>query len=191
MSSSVLWSNNTGCNRKIIWELIEASLATLTWAKLARFSWGTGDTVSRTLQNMCGFLRPVDWLKIYSNLVVFFFLFFLYNIFFIFFLSGHFNTSNLVEQTVEITIQCKCEIRQHHWLSICFTLNNTKSILCFQVSLWKKSSQWVDFLILKLVSTIFYQIFKLGEEWWTIMSTCWGAVIMHLGHKNNLPCSHL
>ena len=54
--------------------------------------------------------RPIDWLKIYPNLVVFFHLF--TSILLIFFLSGHWKTSNLVEQTIEITIQCKYEITQ-------------------------------------------------------------------------------
>ena len=73
----------------------------------------------------------------------FFFSFFLF-----FFLSGHWKTSNLAEQAIEITIQWKCEIAQQYWLPLYFTLNNTKQTSCFHVSPRKKSSARIDFLFL-------------------------------------------
>ena len=56
-----------------------------------------------------GFLRSIDWLKIYPNLVVFAFLFFSY---FPHFFFVALKTSNLVERATEITIKYKYEIAQ-------------------------------------------------------------------------------
>ena len=61
------------------------------------------------LRKLSGFLRPIDWLKIDQNLVFFPF-------FSLYFLLWHWKTYNLVEQAIEITIQCKYEIAQYYWL---------------------------------------------------------------------------
>ena len=88
--------------------------------------------------------QPIDWLKIYPNLVVLFLPFFYY---FPYILSGHWKTSNPVEQIIEIIIQCKYEIVQQYWLPLSFSLNDTKPISCLHVS-----SYWcVDFPFLKLL----------------------------------------
>ena len=65
--------------------------------------------VGAPFRKLSGFLRPIDWLKIDQNLVFF-------SLFFFYFLLWHWKTYNLVEQAIEITIQCKCEIAQYYWL---------------------------------------------------------------------------
>ena len=63
--------------------------------------------------------RPTNWLKTYPKLMALFFFF--SSIFPTFFLSVHWKTSNLVEQLLEINIQCKYKISQQYWPLLCFT----------------------------------------------------------------------
>ena len=111
----------------VIWVLVEASLVSPMQAEQARFSWGIwkGGAVSclsravwggAHLQKLFEFLSPIDWLRLD-----------------LFFFSGHWKIPNLVEKAIKIIIQCKYEIAQHYWLSLCFTLNNKRPISCFHL----------------------------------------------------------
>ena len=102
---------------------------------------------------MFGVLRPIDWLKIYPNLVVFFVLLFFYFLYILSFRAlKNFSSSR---KAMEITIQCKYEVAQYYWLSLCFTLSNTKLISCFHVSSWKQFSMSLFFLSF-LVSALLF-----------------------------------
>ena len=112
------------------------------------------------------FLTKIVWLskayRLALNLSKFggFFIPF-FPVFFRFFLSGHWKTSNLVEEAIDITIQWKYEIVQHYWLSLCFTLNITESISCFHLLLCRVqqiayASTYVH-LVKQVIHTIFFQ----------------------------------
>ena len=60
--------------------------------------------------------RPIDWLKNSPGFVVFFLFSSIFLI--LFFFQG---TFRLVEQVIEITIQCKYDTVQQYWLTLCFT----------------------------------------------------------------------
>ena len=129
---------------------------------------------SRVLsQKFFGFLRFMDWLK--SIQIWWFSSSFFSSISLTFFLLWHWKTSNLVEQAIENTVKYKYEIAQlpllPTWLSLCFTLNNTKLISCFHVWQWKYSSGQVDFPFLNYVVKRKRRYkFKARQNYWVIKS---------------------
>ena len=114
-----------------MWRSVEASVANLTWSR--GFSWEVWQVAlyaEPPHETFFGFLRPIDWLKIYPNLVVFSLLFLFYSLYMI--SLRHSKTSNLVEQPIKLSpIQISNNIAP--WLPLCFTLNNAKPISCFHV----------------------------------------------------------
>ena len=131
----VMQENNLGGSTS------ETSVATLMQGKRARFSKSSGKPNSPFFLQWglsggrAPLWNPIDWLKIYQNMMVSFFHF--PSVFLKFFLSGNWETSNLVEQAIELTVQCKYEIVQQYWLLLNFPLNNTQPVSCFRVSPWK------------------------------------------------------
>ena len=96
--------------------------------------------------------------------------------FLIFFLSGHWKTSNLVEQAIEITIQCKFEITQQYWLPLYFTLNNKTDYMFSRVAVrvefltnWFSLSKFacIEFFRLKttLNEIILLRVYMLRNFW--------------------------
>ena len=115
----------------------------------------------------------MDWLK--SIRIWWFSSSFFSSISLTFFLLWHWKTSNLVEQAIENTVKYKYEIAQlpllPTWLSLCFTLNNTKLISCFHVWQWKYSSGQVDFPFLNYVVKRKRRYkFKARQNYWVIKS---------------------
>ena len=79
------------------------------------------------------YLRKLCCKEIRKSIKFHWFLLLFYSILILSFLSGHWKASNLVEQAIGFTTQCRYEIAQHYWLPLRSALINTKPILCFHI----------------------------------------------------------